>query len=227
MERISLRVKGTPLIKFKNAKRIQSLREGHLYAKNLQYYRNLEKETGDTDIGDEFEAMLHVNRGFLHFPETGVTEELNDTLIQTSDSNIFVFCVFGIYPSLKSFQFSDMQKEKILSLGDTALVITDSDEFQRRVFNAAKREGYEPHFGAAQYYDPSTDWANMFMSLLNGMWNIALWKRKDYSYQQEGRFIFTPGSDKDHIDLDIGDISDISMVFPAETVLSANVEKIL
>ncbi len=62
---IALEIKGTPLIKFQSAERIKSLREGHLYAKTLQYYRDLERETGDDGIGDEFEAMLHVNKGFI------------------------------------------------------------------------------------------------------------------------------------------------------------------
>ena len=65
----------------------------------------------------------------------------------------------------------------------------------------------------------------MIISLLKGMWNIAFWKRKSYSYQQEGRFVFTPGNGEDHIDLDIGDISDISTILPASEILSALVEK--
>lgn len=35
--------RGSPLIKFQSADRIESLRSGKLYAKNLGYYRNLEK----------------------------------------------------------------------------------------------------------------------------------------------------------------------------------------
>lgn len=225
MERISFEVKGTPLIKFQKLERIQSLREGHLYAKYLQYYRDLEKETGDEDIGDEFDAMLHINQGFVHRPDTGETIEVKDVLIQTHDSNDFVFCMFGINPSLQVFNFSEEQKERMLKFGDTALVITDSAEFKKRVFEAARRESYDIHFGAAQYYEPSVDWVNMFVSLLKGMWNIAFWKRKKYSYQQEERFVFTPGNGMDHIELDIGDISDISIIIPSETILSATVKK--
>lgn len=224
-EKISLEVKGTPLIKFQSAERIESLRKGHLYAKTLKYYRDLEKETGDDEIGDEFEAMFHVNEGYLRVPETGEEIRLNDSLIQTANSNDFVFCMFGIYPLLKKFSFTDKQKEKMLSFGDTALIILDSDEFIRRVCEAAKREGYEAHFGAVKYFDPTVDSVNMIVSLMKGMWNIAFWKRDKYTYQQEGRFVFTPGNGDDHIDLDIGDISDITAVLPSKTVLSAMVEK--
>ena len=224
-EKISLEIKGTPLIKFQSADRIESLRKGHLYAKTLKYYREFEKETGDDEIGDEFEAMLHVNKGYLRFPDTGEVIDLNDILIPTSNSDDFVFCMFGIYPSLKSFAFTEKQKEKMLSFGDTALVVLDSDEFINRVSTAAKKAGYDIHFGAVQYFDPSVDNGNMLISLLQGTWNIALWKRDKYTYQQEGRFVFTPGNGKDHIDLDIGDISDITAVLPSKIVLSAMVEK--
>ena len=66
----------------------------------------------------------------------------------------------------------------------------------------------------------------MLISLLSGMWNIAFWKRDSYVYQQEVRFVFTPGDEAvDHIELDIGDISDITEIIPAKVALSAIVKK--
>lgn len=224
-KQVSFEVKGTPLIKFQSFERINSLQKGKLYAKTLKYYRELEKETGNDEIGDEFEAMIHVNEGYFRRLDTGEEIPLLDTLMQTDNSDDFVFCMFGIYPSSNSFSFSDKQKEKMLSFGDTALVILDSDEFIKRVKAAAKSKGYEAHFGAVRYYDPTIDNANIMLSLLQGMWNIAFWKRDKYTYQQEGRFVFTHGNGEDHIDLDIGDISDISIVLPTKKVLSAMVEK--
>lgn len=225
MEAKKIEVIGTPLIKFQSAERIVSLQQGHLYAKTLKYYREREQETGDADIGDEFEAMLHINEGYLRSRDTGETIELKDVLIPTGNSQDFVFCLFAIYPSTQVFRFTDEQKTKMLSFGDTALVIQDSDAFIKRVLNAAKLKGFDAHFDAVRYYDPSVDSGNLIVSLLKGMWNIAYWKRERYSYQQEGRFVFTPGNGEDHIDLDIGDISDISTIFPSSAVLSALVEK--
>ncbi len=151
--------------------------------------------------------------------------ELNDTLIRTANSNDFVFCMFGIYPNLTSFSFTDKQKEKMLSFGDTALLVLDCEEFIQRVFSSAKNAGYETRFGAVQYFNPAEDNGKMITSLKDGMWNIAFWKRDKYTYQQEGRFVFTPGNGDDHIELDIGDISDITAVLPSKTVLTARVEK--
>jgi len=225
-EKLNYMIRGTPLIKFQSADRIEQLRQGHLYAKTLSYYRQCEKETGDVDIGDEFEAMLHVNQGQMINKKTGEAVTLDDSLISTSSSDDFVFCMFGIYPSLDSFEFSDKQKERMLSFGDTALLILDSDAFINRVLRVATALGYEYHFEAVQYFDPQVDYANIWISLMRGMWNIAFWKRESYRYQQEGRFVFTPNkSGADHIDLDIGNISDISEVIPSARVIKAIVNR--
>lgn len=114
----------------------------------------------------------------------------------------------------------------MLSFGDTALVVLNQDEFIHRVKVAAEKAGYKVYFKSVQYYNPTIDGGNMLISLLVGMWNIAFWKRDSYTYQQEVRFVFTPGDEKiDHMELDIGDISDITAIIPAKTALSAIVEK--
>ena len=225
MEMKKIEVRGIPLIKFQSAERIAELQRGHLYAKTAKYYRDLEQETGDADIGDEFEAMLHINEGYIQFPDTDELVKLSDALIKTGNSDDFVFCMFEIYPSTESFQFTKEQRDKMRSFGDTALIIQDSIEFKKRVSDAAVSKGFEVYFYAVKYYDPSIDSMNLMLSLLEGMRNISFWKRKRYSYQQEGRFVFTPGNGIDHLDLDIGDISDISTVLPSSKVLSALVER--
>lgn len=225
-KKVSIQVKGTPLIKFQSEDRIKCFREGHLYAKTLGYYRKLEEETGDEEIGDGYEAMIHVNEAIIRIPETGEEQVLNDELIKTSHSDDHVFCMFGIYPQLETFAFSEKQKEKMLSFGDTALIILDSDEFINRVIKTAERNGLKAYFNGVKYYDPSYDSANMIVDLMKGMWNVAFWKRKSYTYQQEARFVFV--SDKpgeDHVILDIGDITDITEVVPARQVLNVTVEK--
>lgn len=75
------------------------------------------------------------------FPDTGETVAVNDDLL-TSESNDFVFCMFGVNPQLEKFRFTDKQKEKMLSFGDTALIVLDHDEFIRRVKVSAEKAGY-------------------------------------------------------------------------------------
>ena len=217
--------KGVPLIKFQSADRIESLRkEGHIYAKTLAYYRKREEETGDDKIGDKFEGMWHISEGIITID--GESVAVSDTLLNTSQSDNYVFCMFGIDPNVNSFTFTEEQKEKMISFGDTALIILDGEEFVRRVYRAAEEQGCEVHSGTVQYYDPSIDSVDMMISLVREMWRIALWKRESYSYQQEKRFVFIP-KDKtmDHLDLYIGDISDISKVVSAEDALKLMIKK--
>lgn len=222
----NIQVKGTPLIKFQNEDKIFKLRQGIVYANKLSYYRKLEEETGDMNVGDSFEAMIHVNEAIIRCPETGEEELLHDELIRTIHSDDYVFCLFAIYPNSSEYSFTDIQKKELLSFGDTALIITDSDEFISRVKSAAKKEGYQVTFKAVQYYEPSIDNANIIFDIYRDISNIAFWKRDHYSYQQEGRFVFSNGDmSLDHLELYIGDISDISEVVSVESALSARVEK--
>ena len=226
MDKIKLKVQGTPLIKFHSAKIIESFQKGKVYANRLGYYRKREEETGDSEVGDKYEAMLHVNEAYIHFPDSGETVPLTDELISTTHSEDYIFCLFGIYPNLNNFSFTEQQKEKLLSFGDTALIITDSEEFIKRVKEASEKAGYKVKFGAVKYYDATYDNGNMIVSLMEDMANVAFWKRDSYKYQQEGRFVFYSGDmTLDHLELDIGDISDISEIVPAKMALSAMVEK--
>lgn len=220
-------VKGFPLIKFQSAERIESLQNGLLYMKSLEWYRKHESENGDVVVGDRFEAMFHVNEGKLILPDIGEEFEIKNKLIATSVSNDYAYCMFGVNPYNSSFNFSTEQKDTIKDFGDTALLILDKDEFFSRIRKAALNAGYEIHSGFVRYYDENVDSGNLILSLLSGIYNIAFWKRKKYIYQQEFRFlVHTQNYTEDHLELNIGDIHDISKVFKTSEILNARVEKI-
>ena len=226
-DRITVQIKGIPLIKFQTEERIDSFQRGKIYANELSFFRRLEENSGDSRVGDQYEAMLHVHEGYMRNKVTGEITELRDTLIPTLHSNDYAFCMFSCYHAHELFSFSDKQKEELLSMGDTALIILDNEEFRRRVESAAKAQGFEAHFGPVNYFDESEDNGNMIISALQGVWNLAFWKRKDYAYQQEARFVFSPYKDGvDHIELDIGDISDITLKVDARSALTAFVKAV-
>lgn len=217
---------GFPLIKFQSEERIKSLQQGKIYMNTLAYYRRLEEKTGDVRVGDSFEGMFHVVEGKLIFPDEGEVIELNNELIKTSYSDGFVFCLFGVKPSATNFEFTEDQIREITGFGDTALLIVDVPEFERRVVKAAKDAGFEIYKGFVRYYDEKTASGDMIISLLSGMHNVAYWKRKMYEYQQEYRFFAYSESDKrDHLELEIGDISDISLTMKTSSMLKAKIVK--
>ena len=224
--KIEGQINGFPLIKFKNTRIINSLKSGKIYLNSLKWFREYENELGDVVVGDSYEGMLHINEGELIIKETGEHHKLNDTIIPTVLSNSYVFCMTYIDPKNDKFEFDDEQKEELRNFGDAALVILDSEEFLARIKKAAEEKGYKIYFNKVHYYDEKVDWADIFISLIQGTHNIAFWKRKAYSNQQEFRIVI-PVEDytEDHIELDIGDISDISKIFTTEQVLTMQVKK--
>ena len=85
---------------------------------------------------------------------------------------------------------------------------------------------FEIYKGFVRYYDETTDSGDMIISLLSGMQNVAYWKRKMYDYQQEYRFFaYSETIKKDHLELKIGDISDISLMMKTSSMLKAKIVK--
>ena len=113
-----------------------------------------------------------------------------------------------------------------MKFGDTALVIKDFGEFIRRAVNAAKDRGYELHHREASYYDEK-DEVQMEMTdcLTRGLYHIAFYKRERYRHQQEYRLaVNKERTGEDHIELDIGDISDISVKVSTEQILDEGID---
>ena len=227
MKRREHLVAGFPLIKFQSSANIASIRQGKIYMKTLKWYREHENENGDTIVGDEYEALWPLREAEITFPDTNEFIKVSNETIHTTFSNDFVFCMFGVCPPKTHFEYSETQKSELTAFGDTALLITDKNEFIKRMIVAAKKENMKLYAGFVRYYDPEADNMNMILSLMDGMYNIAFWKRKRYSLQQEYRFLLhSPNTDKDHFILDIGDISDISIVMKTSSALNARIEEL-
>lgn len=214
---------GAPFIKFQDRDKIEYFQNGKIYFKSLAYYRQREQETGDDTVGDVFEAMFHVNNGFLCIPEIGMFEKLDDTLINSCFANHYAFCMLSLFEDKYEFKFTNEQKEKILRFGDSALLITNRSEFLHRVAIALNREHIKGAHGFVNYYDETADNSEYWFSILrSGTQNIAFSKRKRYSYQQEYRLLIKPPiTETDYLELDIGNIADISTIFAAEQALNA------
>lgn len=214
---------GVPFIKFQNLDKIEYLQDGKIYLKSLAYYRQREQETGEDTVGDLFEAMFHVNDGFIVIPEANTFEKLDDALINSSFGNYFAFCMLSFPEKEKTFTFSDEQKSKILDFGDSALLITNRSEFLRRITIALNKEKLTGFHGPVNYYDETNDDLNYWRSILNnGTQEVAFWKRARYAYQQEYRILIKPPVvEKDFYELDIGSIADISTILTAKQALDA------
>lgn len=231
MPDLIIKCKGIPLIKFNPLEGIKKFRKGNMLFRSLKVYRDMAKQS--QAIGDEYEAVLHINEATIIIPQAndgeGYIKKITNELMQTIHSKDFAFCMFGISPESDHFMFNEEQKREMLAFGDTALVITDACEFCKRVRKELINRGIslqDSHSGFIRYYDEKVDSLDIIAHLFNGMHNVAFQKRKKYAYQQEFRLLL-PNNDPlvDCCELQIGDISGISEVISSRAVLNAVMHK--
>ena len=217
------RIKGFPLIKIKSRALIERLRAGSFWMNSLKVYREMYENSKDEVIGDPHEGKFFVHDAIIQISGLGINEAVKDYPFPTANENDFVFCMFGVNPKKHhSFAFTEEQKQKLIGFDDTTLLITDVYEFCRRVTNSAIARGYEITSGFVNYYDETVDDVERLLSLVtNGMQNIVFHKRERYSYQQEFRFTIQNTTGDRHLELDIGDISDISEILTTKDIFSS------
>lgn len=220
-----------PIIKFQSKDIINKIQSGKMYLKNLNWFREYEKQTGDTVIGDILEGMLHISEGYMKITDLKSNDSeiftMDDTAIKTSFSNAYVFCSTNIVLTENGVAFDDEQKQELKTFGDSALIIKNKEEFIKRICKAATKMNYKVFYGPVNYYSKNEDNAYMFSSLVQGIHNIAFWKRDDYALQQEFRIVLWKEEMHDeHIEFEIDDISDISEVLHIDEALKIKLEKI-
>lgn len=227
IEKERFEIKDFPLIKIKSKEIIEKTINGSFYMNSLAYYRKLYEDKNDEVVGDPYEGMLFIHEADMYIPEKNVYEQIRDSAIKTVYVNNYVYCLFGLNPNIhKSFCFTEEQKEHLTEFDDTAMIITDPYEYFNRIKKAAVANNYDIHGDFVIYYDEKIDDCNRFLSATGQSGKeIVFYKRNRYSYQNEYRFTINNKSGVDHIELDIGNISDITRVISTKELLSSRIEK--
>ena len=118
----------------------------------------------------------------------------------------------GTFQQVSADSLLDLKKqlelpEDCTKLGEHAVVITDVEEFLRRVRAAAHRAGYGICRGLVKYYDPNVGTPPARSDI-----DSIFTKRDQYAYQKEFRIaIDTRTSGTNAMTLNIGSISDIAL----------------
>ena len=171
---------------------------GRLYMNTLRFFKKNEKE--DNLRHDPSEGLLaSYPAAMIGFEKLkGVELHVNGPLQldQENDEDINIFSMYGI--TERNLHF--IVDEKALEFGDTAVVITQGPEFQKRVICECKKKGWDYSFGLVDYVDKETYSGPM------GPFR----KYSDRAYQSEYRIAVKANLKKPVEDFQIGDISDIS-----------------
>lgn len=198
---------------------------GKMFSNRLSYFRNLE-ESQSANRGDKNEGLVSL------FQPEQVNVEINGRLLtdlagpisikMNWHDNLNVFCIYaahsGDFESLNTENFNEFKKqleipEECLKLGKYAVIITSVSKFIERVQLATDKYDFGLQADLVEYYDPVT-----FHGSFNE--NEAVFKKRDeYSHQKEYRFAFDCGvTGEDPLVVEIGDISDITMLCDASDV---------
>lgn len=177
------------------------VREGHLYMNTLSYFVTLEEKTvrQDRDEGATFCMQPHKTK--LSIEKDGVLQEIPDIvgpILFWEEANRIanVLCMYAFRAS----QAPALIDPQNFAFGDTYALLTNGDEFLRRVKLAAQYSGKHLQWGLVSYVD---------RDLYHGPMGIFR-KFSVFSYQSEFRIALLPGTGSPY-SLRIGDLSDIAV----------------
>ncbi|WP_454920835.1 hypothetical protein [Abiotrophia defectiva] len=218
------------LIKFGKKEHLEMLQKGQIYMNTLQFYRKYESSSGDEVVGDASEAILAVELDNVKIIDNETNEivleiPISKAKIDPGYSRFPVFCLFRFdkrnevsrgehYAVL---EFTEEQKNKLVEFGEYALVIKDSDEFDKRLEEALSKANLFFAKGAIEYRNPNNE--DVLERFAEGGPAVAFIKREKYGYQSEFRYMVKKEVEN-HLKLQIEDISDISEIVPIKTLLN-------
>ena len=237
----------------------EKFQKGQIFMKALQCFGDLSKmesSSRNTFRGDTLEG---VSESFAnnHNPYAWIEtpfghREIVDNQVGLIDVLLLrekVFCMYALEYKNEHDGFC-VPDSRMKDFGDTAVIITDTFEFLRRVcfaiirkydylfWVACKRVSYDVTFGSTGYYDefhksPSYNWQNEFRIALD----LALGKFSREILDNATDFAkltfpgkieedMNPDSIADSLIIDIGDIHDISTSISTDVFISDQINQI-
>lgn len=190
------------LFKFGHRQHMEEfVREGHLYMNTLSYFSALEAESlrRDKDEGTTF--CMQPDKTTLYIEVDGLRQEIPDIVgpilyWEEYDRTSNVLCMYA----LRASQAATLVDPQNFKFGDTFALLTNGNEFLRRVRLAVQDSGQRLQWGLVEYVDRAT---------YHGPMGIFK-KFSSFSYQSEFRIALVPGTGSAY-SLRVGDLSDITL----------------
>jgi hypothetical protein len=201
------------LIKLGLREHLEMLMAGLVYMNPLKYFPDLNDggvrgdllEGTDSIIQPQHVADFRIESGIegiggITVNASDLTAPVHIAKQRTSACNLY--CMFAVTEAIDGPIFSADHRK----FGDSFVLVTNTNEFLRRVGNATQAFNLSATGGLIEYIDKSTH--------SGGIGRFR--KDKEYAHQREFRIVVEPGS-VDPIKLQVGDLSDItSEVIPIE-----------
>lgn len=217
-------------IKFGKKEHLEMLQKGQIYMNTLDFYRKHESAKGDEVVGDASEAILAVELENVKIIDNETNEivleiPISKAKIDPGYSRFPVFCLFrfdkrneiSCDENNAILEFTEEQKNKLVEFGEYALVIKDTDEFDKRLEEALSKENLDFAKGTIEYRNPNNE--DVLERFAEGGPEVAFMKREKYDYQSEYRYMIKKEVENP-LKLKIEDISDISEIVTTKTLLN-------
>lgn len=224
------------LLKFTD--HIDSLVRGDLYMNNLQYYIDMERESGIRGRGDKLEASQVYANVDIHVYDNATgelalsgTSEIMNWILDGHEKTP-VFCLFALTAQnlkivgenethyITEIDFPAEEVDKMISEFSEKVVMISPYKFINRVEKAFQEAGYGYKMDKVKYDDYSINSSMRIESYMKNDNEIFFWKDKFFENQNEYRIAITSLEADKAITVNIGDISDITNVFNSRDLLS-------
>jgi len=199
------------IIKFGKAKHIQKLCEyGDIYMQRAENYAQIEEDNARADKNENLTHLFQVNevKSFkINGQEIPIVKNIKIKISERK--NPFVFCSYALNEKCFNNRKNNIDN-RCLDFGDTALVITDFNQFFKRIKDILSINE-DLYCNVVEYIDKAS---------YNGKMGIFR-KFKSYSYQNEHRIVLDTVNynEKDELELSLGSLKDIAKIFPSKVLL--------
>jgi hypothetical protein len=186
---------------------------GRVHFRRVTYFREIEEQQ---ILGhfrkDKYEGVSEILKGgkmqvFLNDNRIGLSHNAELLLRKEKDEG-FVFCFTSIFESQLTFGMRNRipVDDRMMTFGDSVLLIFNPQEFMNRVRNCLEVNNYEFKSQPVSY--AKIEEGNSSHSIFT--------KPIEYSYQNEGRIFINRVEIEEFINIDIGDLKDLAIQFPLE-----------
>ena len=204
---------------FEDKHRVEQFQNGTVTAQRLSYFRELDPDEG----------TLFIHPTKVQIGTRDLTPDLRGPILAKLNwlDNLHMFSVYAAH--LDSDTLTDTTEfrrrlrvsDDFLAEKQTAVVVNNPTSFIDRIEKAANVRGYGMYRGLVQYFDPdrpNTELLKHVDPRLPGLQTL-LFRKSKYQFQSEYRFVLITGSvGHDALNLQIGDISDITICVEARSL---------
>lgn len=213
---------------------LKSLQAGNLYMNNLQYFVDLEENSGVAGMGDKMEALSVLNDVNISFyiPETdklvaqATAKKANFRYDEAMTKP--VFCLFAVTADMLELvnetetsvelklsftkdELTRMQKD----FGEYVLLISEP-HLKERLEKAFNGKGYQFYGKKAEYLDFTVNEMERIRAYAEKKTDLFFFKDQKFAHQREFRIVILNRDEEKAITENIGSLEDVSLLTRTE-----------